>query len=128
LRRVLLDTSVVIAGAHGRVPLSSLPAEGAISIVTLCELHHGVLAATDERRPGRLLTLDLVQRNFEAIPVDERVAPRFGQLMAAARRASGGCPGVADALIAATAIAHKLPIFTCDRDFEAFQGVDLVFV
>jgi len=128
LRRVLLDTSVVIAGAQGRVSPSSLPPEGAISIVTLCELHHGVLATTDGRRPGRLLTLDLAQRNFEAIPVDERVAPRFGQLMAAARRASVGRPGVADALIAATAMAHKLPILTCDRDFEAFPGIDLVFV
>jgi toxin FitB len=128
LRRALLDTSVVIAGAHGKVSFASLPSEGAISMVTLCELHHGVLAATDEQRPGRLIALDLVQRSFEAIPVDERVAPRFGQLMAGARRVSGARPGVADALIAATARAHNLPILTCDRGFEAFQGVDLVFV
>jgi predicted nucleic acid-binding protein len=123
----LLDTSVVIAGAHGKVSVSSLPSEGAISIVTLCELHHGVLAATDEQRPGRLLTLDLAQRSFEAIPVDLRVAPWFGRLMAATRRASGARPGVADALIAATAMAHGLPVLTCDRDFEALPGVELIF-
>lgn len=128
MTRALLDTSVVIAGFNGEMDLAGLPSEGAISIVTLCELHHGVLVAADKQRPGRLVALDLAQRSFDALPIDHRVAPRFGQLMAEARRAGNARPGIADTLIAATARAHGLPILARDRDFDVFAGVEVVLV
>ena len=46
----LLDTSVVIAAAAGEQ--LDLPDRVAISVVTLCELHHGVLVAADVNRAG----------------------------------------------------------------------------
>jgi predicted nucleic acid-binding protein len=126
--RVLLDTSVVIALAQERVEIPDPSTEAAISVMTLCELHHGVLVASDEIRPGRLRGLDWARHYLEALPADDRVAPAFGQLMAEARRLTGSRPRVGDALIAATAMVHRLPILAHDRDFKAFQGVEVVFV
>jgi predicted nucleic acid-binding protein len=129
MSRVLLDTSVVIAAVNRELPAQILPAQdGAISALTLCELHHGVLFASDEQRFKRLLALDIAQRTFDSLPVDQRVAPWFGRLMAEGRRATGARPDSGDALIAATALAHDLPILTRDRDFEAFQGVEVLRV
>lgn len=128
MKEALLDTSVVVALVHERLELDDPPDVVAISVVTLCELHHGVLAASDAKRPLRLRTLDWVRHNCDALPADDGVAPRYGQLMAEAKRATGSKPDAGDAIIAATAMAHGLPILTRDRDFEVFRGVDIVFV
>jgi predicted nucleic acid-binding protein len=121
--KVLLDTSVFIAGVDGEIDLASLPGESTISAVTLCELHHGILIASDADRPGRLLGIDFARSNFDAIPVDDRIAPRYGELVASSRRAGRGRPPVADTLIAATAMAYGLPLLTLDKGFESFEGV-----
>jgi predicted nucleic acid-binding protein len=128
MSRFLLDTSVIIAALNDEIPSVALPSEGAISAMTLCELHHGVMIASDEARFERLFALDVLQRNFDTIPIDQRVAPWFGRLMTEVRRASGVRPDPGAALIAATALAHGLAILTCDQDFKAFQGVEVVFV
>jgi predicted nucleic acid-binding protein len=125
---VLLDTSVVIAGVDGEIDSMDLPGEAAISAVTLCELHHGVLVASDSERPTRLRALDVAQRSFDTLPVDYRVAPRFGELMADVRREKRARPDTADALIAATAMAYGLPVLARDKDFESFQGIEVVLV
>jgi predicted nucleic acid-binding protein len=124
--RGLLDTSVVIAVARGEQV--ELPEESAISIITLCGLHYGVLVADDRTRPGRLATLAMVERSFEPLTVDSRVAPRYGALIARARERQGGRPRTADALIAATALSHGLPLYSRDRDFERLALPDLVLV
>lgn len=125
-RRGLIDTSVVIAIARGGEV--ELPEEVAISTVTLCGLHHGVLVASDERRPSRLATLSWVERSFEPLPVDARLAPHYGYLVSEARRRGTGRPRTADALIAATAVSHGLPLYVRDRDFERMPVPDLVVV
>lgn len=124
--RALLDTSVVISLARGeQLDIASPPDEAAIAAITLCGLHHGVLVADDRQRPGRLATLAYVERRFAVLDLDARVAPHFGRIVAAAR-AEGRRPGTADALIAATAAAHRLPVLTRDRDFAGLPGVDVV--
>ena len=115
MTRGLLDTSVVIAIATGEE--LELPEQGAISTITLCELHHGVLIAGDAVRAQRLNTLVTVERCFEALPIDARVAPHYGRIVADARRRSNARPRVADALVAATALSHGLPLYTRDGDF-----------
>jgi len=112
--RGLLDTSVVIAIAAGEE--LDLPEQVAISTITLCELHHGVLIAGDAVRAQRLNTLVTVERCFEALPIDARVAPHYGRIVADARRKRDARPRVADALVAATALAHGLPLYTRDGD------------
>lgn len=126
MTRGLLDTSVVISLARGEeLELDNPPEEAAISAITLCGLHHGVLIADDSSRPGRLATLAYVERRFAVLDLDARVAPHYGRIVAAAR-AQGRRPGTADALIAATAAAHRLPVYTRDRDFGGLPGVDVV--
>lgn len=127
MNRALLDTSFVIALARGEdVALDDEPTEAAISAVTLCGLHHGVLIADDDQRAGRLATLAYAERRFAVLPVDARVAPHYGRLLAQTRRSGRRKLATADALIAATAAAHALPLITRDRDFQRLDGVDVV--
>ena len=79
----LLDTSVVIA-TDERGDLD-LPDTAAISVITLGEMRAGVLRAADDRvRAARARRLASV-RAFPALPVDEDVADRYGETLAAAR-------------------------------------------
>lgn len=120
----LLDTSAIIAIAEGQA--LRLPDEAAVSAMTLAELHVGVLRARiGVQRAGRLRTVAVVERELEVLAIEERVARRFGELVAAAQDA-GRSPGVADALIAATAIVHGLPLYTCDDDLLGLEGVEVV--
>jgi predicted nucleic acid-binding protein len=129
VKRALLDTSFVISLARGEdVALEDPPEEAAISAVTLCGLHHGVLVATDEQRPGRLATLIFAERRFAALPIDRRIAPYYGRLLADTRRRRGKKLQTADALIAATAAAHELPLITRDRDFSNLDSVNAIIV
>jgi predicted nucleic acid-binding protein len=120
----LLDTSAVIAAAAGEPLL--LPEAAAVSAMTLAELHLGLLRARNSvERAERARTMAAVERDMEVIPVEERVARCFAEIVSAARDA-GRKPGVADALIAATAMAHKLPLYTLDDDFTGLADVDVV--
>ncbi|MGQ0670633.1 MAG: type II toxin-antitoxin system VapC family toxin [Actinomycetota bacterium] len=60
-------------------------------------------------------------------PLDDPVARAFAEIDTAARRRRRP-PRVVDALIAATAVAHGLPLYSQDRDFELMPGVELVLV
>lgn len=129
MKRALLDTSFVIAIARGEdIAISDPPEEAAISAVTLCGLHHGVLIATDEQRPGRLATLAYAERRFSVLPVDARIAPHYGRLLASTRQRRARKLATPYALIAATAAAHALPLITRDRDFADLNGIDAIVV
>jgi len=128
MRKGLLDTSAFVSLIEGKLDVEALPEGSTISIITVCELSHGVLAASDAKRPVRLRALSVAQQEFDALPIDHLVATRFGELMANARRNRKAKPDPADALIAATALALDLPVFTQDQDFKVFDGVEVVFV
>lgn len=104
------------------------PEEGLISTVTLCELHHGALSASREQQPMRVSLLTATERQFAALPIDARVAPHFGYLMSETRRHGRGRPKIADALIAATAMSHGLPLYTRDKDFTRMPIPELRIV
>jgi predicted nucleic acid-binding protein len=117
--RALLDTSIVIATDVG-----VLEGELAVSAVTVAELHYGVLVARDpDTRAERLRRLSLLQRRFDALPVDEAVAASYGQIAAAVVQA-GRQPRARtmDLLIAATAHAHSARLYT--RNPGDFTGAD----
>jgi predicted nucleic acid-binding protein len=123
----LLDTTVLIAREQGR-PLGALPEESAISVVTLAELHIGVLLAEEPRvRAQRMQSLSEVARGFDALPVDKDVARNFAMVVADARR-RGRKPKIMDAWIAATAVTHDLPVYTQDADFDDLAEVQVVRV
>lgn len=122
--RGILDTSVVIATA-----VRELPSESAISAATLAELHFGVhVAPTDEARRLRLRRLAEVESRLEALPIDESVARSYGALAHVVVTA-GRHPRarVMDILIAATAHAHQVALYTHNRDdFDVFgDAIDI---
>jgi predicted nucleic acid-binding protein len=117
--KALLDTSVVIATDVG-----PLDGDLAISAVTLAELHFGVLAAKQRTvRAERLRRLLVLQRSFDALPLDEAVAESYGQIAAAVLDA-GRQPRARsmDLLIAATAHAHSARLYT--RNVNDFHGLE----
>lgn len=119
----MLDTSVFIAEETDRALAEEhLPEAMVISVVTLAELHAGVLAAASvEARATRLATLDGV-RDIEVVPVDERAALVWAQLRMELAE-SGRRINVNDLWIAASAVAHGLPVVTQDADFDPVDGV-----
>jgi len=120
--RGVLDTSVFIARETGR-PLAELPDTAAVSVITLAELHLGVLMAQGPAvRARRLRTLTTVQNAFEPLPIDAEVAQTFAELVAEARR-HGKRPKIMDTWIAATAVTHDIPVYTQDEDFAEIPKV-----
>lgn len=116
--KALLDTSVVIATDVG-----PLDGDLAVSAVTLAELHFGVLAAKERTvRAERLRRLLVLQRSFDALPLDEAVAASYGQIAAvldAGRLPRARSMGL---LIAATAHAHSARLYT--RNINDFRGLE----
>lgn len=126
--RGILDTSAVIALRDITDP-SALPLEPLITAVTLAELSAGPLVARDERgRAARQAHLQEAEADFDPLPFDRTSARAFGQV-AASLRASGRKTAARayDALIAATAMAHQLPVYTCNpADFDKIDGLQVV--
>ena len=113
--RAILDTSVVIA-----TDVQPLDGELTISAITLAELHFGVLVASEQKvRSEWLRRLLVVQRSFDALPVDDAVAASYGQVAAAVIDA-GRRPRARsmDLLIAATALTALATWLTSCR-FDA---------
>lgn len=109
----LLDTSILIA--PDPAPFSELPAAAAISVITLGELHAGVLLARDERTlAARSTRFDAVRAAFLPLPVDEPVAERYGEILALARSQRRTAKAT-DLLIIATASAHRRTLHTHDK-------------
>ena len=119
VERGILDTSVLIAE-----DVSVLPGQLAISVISVAELHYGVLVAnSDEARAIRLSRLSRLQRRFDPLPVDDAVADSYGQI-AAHVAASGRQPRARtmDLLIAATAHVHNACLYT--RNVDDFAGLE----
>ena len=126
--RGILDTSTVIAMRDIADP-SALPAEPLITTVTLAELSAGPLVARDERvRAARQAHLQEAEADFDPLPFDRASARAFGQVAASLRQSGRKTTARAyDALIAATAIAHQLPVYTCNpADFQGIDGLQVV--
>jgi predicted nucleic acid-binding protein len=125
--QAILDTSVFIAREQER-PLGDLPDEVAVSVVTLSELRHGVLAADGhERMAQRLSTLEAARQIAKPLVIDGAVGDELARLRVALK-AIGGAMKVMDAWIAATAMAHGVAVCTQDADFDAVAEADLIEV
>jgi len=113
----LADTSVFVAAEQRRALGQPPEGDARISVATLTELIVGVRRAADEPlRTVREATLTRA-RSFVPLPYDEVVVERLGDLLATAR-ARGRRAGAMDAIIAATALAHDLFVWTHDNDFD----------
>lgn len=129
-RQGVLDTSTVIR--LGRLTDAAvLPDEPLITAVTLAELSVGPVVAKDARQRGaRQALLQEAEADFDPLPFGAAAARAFGQVAASLRRA-GRKPAARayDAMIAATALANGLPVYTCNaEDFDGIDGLAVVSV
>jgi predicted nucleic acid-binding protein len=129
--RGLLDTSVII-DLEAIAP-ARLPAEVAVSALTMAELAAGPHATADPAERGRRQDrLQRAEAAFDPLPFDGDAARAYGRVFASVtavgREARG--PRAVDLLIAATALAAGLPLYTRDGDgFRALDGlVDVIVV
>ena len=122
--RGLLDTSVAID--HDLVDPSLLPDESAISAVTLAELAAGPHATRDpQERARRQDRLQWAAATWDPLPFDAEAARAYGRVFAAAKAAGRTSRArLADLLIAATAAANGLPLYTRNpSDFSGLEGI-----
>lgn len=114
----LLDTSVFIARETGR-QLQELPPRVAVSVITIGELQLGVLAAGDASARARRADTLALARAADPIPISEAVMVALARLVVDCRTAGiHRTVKLTDALIAATAIEHGLPVVTQDDDYS----------
>jgi predicted nucleic acid-binding protein len=108
-----------------------LPEEPLITAITLAELTVGPLVATtDQERAARQAHLQQAESDFDALPFDASAARAFGRVAASLRQSGRTTTARSyDAMIAATALAHALPVYTCNPgDFAGIDGLDVVAV
>lgn len=118
----LVDTSVFVA-AEQRRPLGQAPVGDArISVATLTALDVGLRRAAGELRELRQGTLARARR-FIALPYDDAVSERLAGLLAQARSRNRRAGAMA-AIIAATALAHDLVVWTQDGDFDVLAELE----
>jgi predicted nucleic acid-binding protein len=126
----LLDAGTVILLPRLRDP-DALPDAPVISAITLAELSGGPLVATTEiERAARLAHLQQAEADFEPLPFDADAARAFGQVAASLRRVGRKASARAyDAMIAATAIANDIPLYSCNpQDFVGIDGLEVVTI
>jgi len=126
--RGVLDTSTLILLTAIRDE-SLLPVEPLITTVTLAELSVGPLVAkTDEERAARQSHVQQAESDFDPLPFDAPAARAFGRAALALRRSGRAVkPRAYDVMIAATALANGLPLFTCNpKDFTGIDGLTVV--
>jgi predicted nucleic acid-binding protein len=121
-RKGLLDTSVVID--HDVIEPALLPDESAIAAVTLAELAAGPHASGDDQeRARRQDRLQWAATTWDPLPFDAAAARMYGLIFAATKRAGRSSRArLADLLIAATAAANDLPLYT--RNPSDFTGLE----
>lgn len=124
-RRGIVDTSVVID--LEQMDPADLPSELGISAVTLAELAAGPHATPDPaERARRQDRLQRTEATFEPLPLDGAVARAYGRVYAAIAAAGRKARGrrAFDLLIAATALAAELPLYTRNPDdFDELDGL-----
>ena len=126
----ILDTSTLLLLAN-LSETDRLPDEPLITVITLAELSVGPLVATsDAERAARQSHLQQAEADFEPLPFDIAAARAFGRV-AAELRQSGRKPAARsyDAMIAAIALAHDLPVHTSNpSNFRGIGGLHVVEV
>jgi hypothetical protein len=120
--RGLLDTSVVVD--HDLIAIDSLPEETAIAAITLAELAAGPHATSDDaERARRQDRLQWAAATWDPLPFDAEAARMYGRVFAATKAAGRTVRArVADLLIASTAAANGLPLYT--RNTNDFIGLE----
>lgn len=125
-QRALADTSVFIGLQAERFDADQFANyEWGISAITLGELRLGVLRAKEPEAASRRLSSYQLAQRFEPLAVDESVANAWALLVSRLLTAGRKVP-INDSWIAATAIAHHIPIVTQDADYDLIPDVEVI--
>ncbi len=128
MSRGLADTSLFIAHETGRpVHSDALPDQLSVSVITIGELRVGVLKAPDTITRDRRLSTLAGALALHPIPVDSQVAAAWARLRVTLREQGLSMP-INDSWIAATAIAHGVPVVTQDADFAELDSLEVIQV
>src|SRR5262245_20870204 len=126
VKRALADTSIFIGLEANRFDAEAMSDyEWGVSAVTLGELRLGVLHAGDAVAASRRLSTYQLAQRFEPIPIDEAVTDAWALLVSRLRAAKRKAP-INDSWIAATAIAHGVPVVTQDADYDEMPGLEVI--
>jgi predicted nucleic acid-binding protein len=126
-RRAIADTSLFIGLEARRFDDQALVGlDLGVSVITLGELRLGVVSASHnpDAVSRRLATYELA-RQFQPLPIDERTSDAWA-LLVAKLRAEGRKAPINDTWIAATALAHNLPLATQDTDYDVMPGLTVI--
>jgi len=126
--RGIADTSVFVAWETGRsLRGDDLPDQVAVSVITVGELRAGVLSAGDGATRVRRLDTFTQALSFDPLPIDQSVAESWAHLRILLREA-GLRMQVNASWIAATALAHGLPVVTQDADYVSLAELEVIRV
>ena len=120
---ILCDTNILIEFYRGNLQVQEVmrqvgPSELAISVVTAGELYFGALDKRELHKIQKHLSL------LQQIPLDENISATFLSLLG--EYALSHKLSVPDALIAATALARDIPLFTLNlKDFQYIPSLTL---
>ncbi len=121
----MIDTSVAVDLTT--IERERLPSIIAVSALTLAELVVGPASADDElKRARRQQRLQYIEASVEPLPFESRCyrayGPVYTAVLSAGRKARG--PRAVDLMIAATALAHDLPLYTRNaNDLHGLEGL-----
>jgi predicted nucleic acid-binding protein len=120
--RAVLDTSVLIDMSV--LQQETLPAVSAMATVSLGELSAGLHTTNDTAtRATRVERLQRLEATVDALPFDSAAARVYGRLVALTIAfGRNPRPRKLDLMIAATAAANQLPLYT--RNPRDFEGLD----
>ena len=119
------DTSAFVALEQERPLRQPIPEQLFVSIVTIAELRLGVLMASDDESQARRLRALTRAAGLDPLPIDEPVATAWAEMQAALRK-GGRRLTKNDSWIAATALAHNLPVATQDDDYDGVPGLEVI--
>lgn len=124
--RALADTSVLIGVEAGRLDTDFLKDyELGVSAVTLGELRLGVLQAREPAVAARRLSTYQIAQRFEPLVIDEAVSEAWA-LLVSQLRATGRKAPLNDTWIAATAIAHNVPVVSQDSEYDHMPNLIVI--
>lgn len=125
---VLLDTSVLIAAERGTLDLTQYPDTQPLMVaaITWSELWMGVhLAGNKQRQRQRRQVLESLLQGLDIIAFDAGIAETHARIYAGLYQ-QGKRIGAHDLIIAATAIAKGVPVFTLNtKEFKQVEGLEL---
>lgn len=125
-QRALADTSIFVGLEAQRFDARRFADfEWGISVITLGELRLGVLQAKDPDAVARRLSSYQLAQRFDALAIDEAVSDTWALLVSRLRAAGREAP-MNDSWIAATAVAHGVPIVTQDAGYDHMPGVSVI--